>query len=125
MGATAWAAAIVLILLWPAQASAQAKLTGAEIRKLVAGRSATWVRGDGQYSGTITYHRNGTITSQTKVMGAPLSLKGTWEVKGDRFCRTISLDPVPTRCQTVVPVSAGTYRFLNEDGSVATITSFR
>jgi hypothetical protein len=116
---------IALVLLWSAPANAQANLTGQEIRKLVAGRSASWVRGDGQYSGTITYHRDGKITSETKVMGMPLSLKGTWEIKGDRFCRTISLDPVPTRCQTVVPVSARTFRFFNEDGSLATITSFR
>jgi hypothetical protein len=116
---------IALVLLWSAPANAQASLTGQEIRKLVAGRSASWVRGDGQYSGTITYHRDGKITSETKVMGMPLSLKGTWEIKGDRFCRTISLDPVPTRCQTVVPVSARTFRFFNEDGSLATITSFR
>ena len=116
---------LALVLLWSPEGKAQASLTGPEILKLVSGRSASWVRAGGQYSGTITYHRDGRLTSETKVMGAPLSLKGTWEVKGDRFCRTISLDPVPTRCQKVVPVSGRTFRFFNEDGSLATITSFR
>ena len=116
---------IAVALLWSQEGMAQANLTGPQIRTLVSGRSASWVRGDGQYSGTITYHRDGRLTSNAKVMGMTMPISGTWEIKGDRFCRTISLDPVPTRCQTVVPVSAGRYRFVNEDGSTATITSFR
>jgi hypothetical protein len=107
------------------ESMAQANLTGVEIRKLVSGRSASWVRGDGRFSGTITYHPDGRLTSLVKVMGAPISVSGTWEVRGDRFCRIVSLDPVPTRCQNVFPVSRSTFRFVNEDGSLATTTSFR
>ncbi len=117
--------AIAPMLMWSPGAEAQANLTGPQIRKLVSGHSASWVRGDNQYSGTITYHRDGKLTSDAKVMGMSMPISGTWEIKGDRFCRTISLDPVPTRCQTVVPVSARTFRFVNEDGSTATITTFR
>ena len=116
---------VALALLLCSESKAQTNLPGTEIRRLVSGQSASWVRADGQYSGTITYHRDGRLTSEVKVMGRPMSLSGTWEVLGDRFCRTISLDPVPTRCQKVVPVSGRTFRFVNEDGSLATTTSFR
>ena len=113
----------------PSGASAQeAGLKGAEIRRLVTGRSANWVTGDGRYSGTITYRPDGAIDATASVLGAQMPVAGTWRIEGDRFCRTMRLDPTPTRCQRVVraPGEGGqVYRFLDEDGSVATVTTFR
>jgi len=105
-------------------AAAQERLSGPEIRRLVSGRSASWTTPDG-YKGSITYNPNGTLSASTRILGTDQRLSGTWEIRGDRFCRSIALDLVRTRCQTVQRVSAGTFRFYNEDGRLATVTTFR
>ena len=105
-------------------AAAEGPLSGEEIRTLVSGRSAQWVRGAGSYSGSITYHADGRLSSRVTVMGAAMTVSGTWSVQGDRFCRTIKLDPRPSRCQCVVRSSGKTYRFLEPDGELATTTTF-
>jgi hypothetical protein len=105
------------------EASAQA-LSGPEIRRLVTGRSASWVNSGG-YTGTITYLPNGVIQAKANVFGTSMNVGGTWSVRGDRFCRAMNMGPSGTSCQQVVRAGGGTYRFLNEDGSLATTTTFR
>jgi hypothetical protein len=105
------------------EASAQA-LSGPEIRRLVSGRSASWVNASG-YTGTITYLPNGVIQAKANVFGTSMNVGGTWSVRGDRFCRAMNMGPSGTSCQQVVRAGGGTYRFLNEDGSLATTTTFR
>ena len=122
---TTFALAALAGTLAAAPASAEAPLSGEEIRSLVSGRSAQWVRGDGSYSGSITYHTDGRLSSRVTVMGAAMEVSGTWSIEGDRFCRTIKLDPRPSRCQSVVRSSGKTYRFLESDGSLATTTTFQ
>jgi hypothetical protein len=109
--------------LLSATGHAQGHLDSAEIQRLVAGQSANWVRHDGR-TGAITYHRDGKLVSQVTVFGRSMDVPGTWEVKGDRFCRTIRMDSPPTRCQRVFRVRGGVYRFVNDDGT-ATTTTFR
>jgi len=121
--AVAGLAAGVAGLLGAEAASAQA-LTGPEIRRLVSGRSASWVNSGG-YTGTITYLPNGVIQARANVFGTSMSVSGTWAVRGDRFCRAMSMGPSGTSCQQVVRAGGRTYRFLNEDGSLATTTTFR
>jgi hypothetical protein len=104
-------------------AHADTPLSGDAIRKLVSGRSASWVSAEGR-SGTITYNPDGTIAAKARAMGMNFSVKGTWEVKGNRFCRTISMDSPPTKCQTVIPAGGKTYRFIGENGKLATTTTF-
>jgi hypothetical protein len=94
------------------------------IRRLVAGRSASWVNASG-YTGTITYLPNGVIQAKANVFGTSMNVGGTWSVRGDRFCRAMNMGPSGTSCQQVVRAGGGTYRFLNEDGSLATTTTFR
>jgi len=105
------------------EASAQA-LSGPEIRRLVTGRNASWVNASG-YTGTITYLPNGTVQAKANVMGTSMNVSGTWSVQGDRFCRAMSMGPGGTQCQQVVRAGGQTYRFLNQDGSLATTTTFR
>jgi hypothetical protein len=104
-------------------AQAQAPLEGPAIRSLVSGKSASWVSAEGR-SGVITYNRDGTIAAKARVMGMNFAVSGTWEVKGNRFCRTIRMDSPPTKCQTVVPAGGKTYRFIGENGKLATTTTF-
>lgn len=105
----------------PIPAIAETALDGRSIYRIVAGKSASFVRSDGR-SGTVTYHNGGKLVSKVQVFGRPFNVEGTWRVRGDRFCRTVSLDRPPTRCQQVVRVSGRTYRFINEDGSTTTTT---
>ena len=49
--------ALAAALIVPAASSpalAQAQLSGSDIRRLIVGRTASWVTGDGRYSGTST-----------------------------------------------------------------------
>ena len=116
-------AASVAGMVAGSEASAQA-LSGPEIRRLVAGRSASWVNASG-YTGTITYLPNGVIQAKANVFGTSMNVGGTWSVRGDRFCRAMNMGPSGTSCQQVVRAGGGTYRFLNQDGSLATTTTFR
>ena len=121
--AAAGIVASVASLAASGHASAQA-LSGPEIRRLVTGRSASWVNSGG-YTGTITYLPNGTIQAKANVFGTSMNVSGTWAVQGDRFCRAMSMGPSGTSCQQVVRAGGQTYRFLNENGSLATMTTFR
>ena len=116
-------AAGVAVMVAGEAASAQG-LSGPEIRRLVTGRSASWVNSSG-YTGTITYRPNGTIQAKANVFGTSMNVSGSWQVRGDRFCRAMSMGPSGTSCQQVVRAGGQTYRFLNEDGSLATTTTFR
>lgn len=109
----------------PVALAQEAGMSGPEIRRLVTGRTGAWVTGDGRYSGSITYRPDGVIEATASVLGAQMPVAGTWRIEGDRFCRTMRLDPTPTRCQRVVRAGGQVYRFLDEDGSVAAITTFR
>lgn len=105
----------------PAPAIAETALDGRSIYRIVAGKSASFVRSDGR-AGNITYHNGGRLAVQVQVFGRPMNVEGTWRVRGNLFCRTVRLDSPPTRCQRVVRVSGRTYRFVNEDGSATTTT---
>lgn len=104
-------------------AYAAGELDDAAIKRLVAGRSASWVSAEGR-SGVITYHGDGKLSARAKVMGMMMPVSGSWEVKGGKFCRTIRMDSPPTKCQTVVQVSGKTYKFYNANGTLATTTTF-
>lgn len=117
------AALLAAILPAPALAQQPGALAGDAIRALVSGRSASWVNAEGR-TGTIRYSPDGTIAASVKIMGMTIAVAGTWEVKGDQFCRTIRMDPTPTRCQSVVPVSGKIYRFYDAGGKLATTTTF-
>jgi hypothetical protein len=107
----------------PMPALAETALDGRSIYRIVAGKSASFVRSDGR-AGSVTYLNGGKLVSQVQVFGRPFNVEGTWRVRGDRFCRTVRLDSPPTRCQRVVRLQGRTYRFINEDGS-STTTTFR
>ena len=57
-----------------------------DLRKLIAGK--TWAYDYEGARGTVTYHRDGTFSyDAANVMGS-----GKWQIRGDRFCQTVSQD---------------------------------
>lgn len=116
-------AALMLTGIAAVPAAAQSTLDGTAIKRLVSGRSASWVNAEGR-AGVITYHHDGKLSAQAKVMGMTIPVSGTWEVRGNKFCRTIRMDSPPTKCQSVIRARGSTYHFIGENGKLATMTTF-
>jgi hypothetical protein len=100
------------------------KLSGGEIRALVTDKSARFVTGDGRISGTNVWRGSGELNATTTIFGFSKTFSGTWTVEGDRFCKNVLVDFINSRCQTVMRVSANTFQFVNEDGSIASVVTF-
>jgi len=122
--AAAKASLLSLLTLAGTPASAGDRLSGEEIKRLVTGRVGSWTTADGRYSGTTLHRPSGILSSKVKLFGQMKDIPGTWEVKGDRFCRSVPMDLVRTRCQSVVR-SGNSYQFINENGKLATVSTFR
>lgn len=100
------------------------RLKGEEIRALITDRTGRFITADGRISGTNLWRANGELSATTKILGFTKTISGTWTVEGDRFCKDVFLDFVNSRCQAVVRMPDASYRFVNEDGSVASTVTF-
>ena len=76
-------------------------LTGPELNGLLAkglSVSSTDMVGGKNFTGTMTYAANGTLSGAITFTGKPpIDVKGTWKLDGSRLCRTI----VPLQPQEV------------------------
>ena len=79
-------------------------LTGPELSALLAkglSVSSTDMLGGKNFTGTMTYATNGTLSGAITFTGkGPIDVKGTWKLDGPRLCRTI----VPLQPQEVCEV---------------------
>lgn len=102
------------------------KLQGSEIKRVFSGKSATWVAQAGQYKGETSWRSNGTLIGKVDLGGnSTQNFQGTWEIRGNRFCQTVAIDPQGTRCQDIVRVSRNTYHILTPTGGVGSVLTIR
>ena len=78
------------------------KLSGAEIKSLLSGKS---FRYSGKTSGTSTYTSGGRMTVSDSKFG---KLSGRWWVKGSSFCRKYPRGKA--KCMTIRSLGGGKYR---------------
>jgi len=114
-----------VVALAAAPAGAQDALSGSEIRRTISGKSGSWVTGDKQYSGSTTWAAGGTLSGSVKTGDSVQPFTGRWEVRGNRLCETISIDPEGTRCHQMVKLSGSSYRLVGEDGRPASTVTVR
>lgn len=107
-----WAAAALCAV--SLSATAEAPLNGKEIRTLYSDTKVTAVTPRGQdYVGR--YYANGTM--EGSVADGKYTDKGTWEVDGDRFCRTWTEWANGSRsCFQIIALGGGEYRSVEGGG---------
>jgi hypothetical protein len=115
----------IALLAGSSVASADQRLGGGEIRKVLAGKTASWVTGNGQFSGKTSWSGTGSLNGTVLLNGNVQPFSGSWEVKGDRLCSTIAMDPRGTRCQTMSRVTRNKYHFIGDDGSLESVVTFQ
>ena len=106
-------------------ALAQEKLTGDQIKKIVTGKSGTWVTSDKRYSGSTAWRADGSLAGKVDTGGSMQDFEGAWAVRGDRFCEEISIDPEGTRCHAMVKASGSSYQLIDQAGKVASTLTVR
>jgi hypothetical protein len=110
--------AAILTLSFPTLAD-EKTLSGAEILELVSGAVMYGYDLDPYRRMRVEVTRKGQVyVLYDYDSPQPFMIKGTWQVKGDLWCRILKprRQPVSDKCQTVVE-EGGVIYFVDEDGS--------
>ena len=110
--------AAILTLSFPTLAD-ERTLSGAEIRDLLSGAVMYGYDLDPKRRMRVEITKKGKVyVLYNYDSPQPVMIKGTWQVKGDLWCRILKprRSPVSDKCQTVVEEGGAIY-FVDEDGS--------
>jgi hypothetical protein len=118
---------VALAVLMPMQTVFGAQtLKGEQIRSMITGRAMTFVSGNGKWGGRAVWHRNGTITGSTTYGSFTFKWSGTWWVKGNKYCRSLSAQGRnDSKCQRVRKLGPKRIQFVNDDGTIGSTSTLK
>lgn len=96
-----------------------------EIKNMISGRAMTFFGNYGpvKFTGAAKWGSNGTIIGYTNYLGKKRKWKGTWYVKNNQYCRTLSGEgKTDFKCHRVQKINSHTILFIKPDGSVSSTT---
>lgn len=118
---------IALMFAW-GQADAAVFLTSNQIIELIAGHSSSFYGHYGriQFTGESQWSKNGTISGFTNYLNKKRIWHGTWYVKNNQYCRTLTgYGKTDSKCLRVEKINANTIRFIKLNGDVSSTSHLK
>jgi hypothetical protein len=102
------------------------EMTGDELRALLANGLTMTLGGPTEtYDGELRLEPDGKGTGYAVFeSGKKIDITGTWEIKGDQFCRKWTFNEFKEKCETWNKIDEKRVEVISDDGSVIGINSW-